>query len=80
VHYETVRERIKKDKYISVTYLTKHKEPQERRIFIPYAESQRIIQALQFYDDFLKGKIKISERIVESSEDENIEAPNLLNT
>ena len=59
VHYETVRDRIAKWKHIEVTFQTRHKNPEDRTVFIPYHESQKIMKALEFYDEYLNGKFKI---------------------
>lgn len=59
VHYETVRDRISKEKHIEIVFFTRHKEPQERSVFLPYDVSQRIIKAMEFYDEFLQWKFKI---------------------
>lgn len=59
VHYETVRDRIKKEKHISITFFTRHKSPEERKVYIPYDMSQRIINAMDFYDKFLKWEFII---------------------
>ena len=59
VHYETVRDRIAKWKHIEVSFITRHKDPEERTVFIPYHESQRLITAMEFYEDYLNWKFKI---------------------
>lgn len=59
VHYETVRDRIAKEKHIEITFQTRHKNPEDRTVYLPYHESQRIMKALEFYDDYLNGKFKI---------------------